>query len=98
MLGCMQGVEGVIIAANDGQIHKSTLNEQLTQEYASQIPGLAALARNVVRDLDPQVIEQHRQAPSSLTTSFTSCSEVSVVCHVDCHDETAMPPGQRPLG
>lgn len=50
-----QGVEGVIIAGNDGQIHKTTLNEQLTQKYASQIPSLAALARNVVRDLDPQV-------------------------------------------
>lgn len=40
---------------SDGQIHKTTLNEQLTQEYASQIPSLASLARNVVRDLDPQV-------------------------------------------
>lgn len=50
----LQGVEGVLIAGNDGQIHKTTLNEQLTQEYASRIPSLAALARSVVRDLDPQ--------------------------------------------
>jgi hypothetical protein len=45
----------VLIAGNDGTIHKTTLNEQLTQEYASQVPALASLARNVVRDLDPQV-------------------------------------------
>lgn len=51
----LQGVEGVLIAGNDGQIHKTTLSEQMTQEYASQIPSLAALARNVVRDLDAQV-------------------------------------------
>mgnify|MGYP001810743971 CR=1 FL=1 len=51
----LQGVEGVLIAGNDGQIHKTTLSEQMTQEYASQIPSLAALARNVVRDLDTQV-------------------------------------------
>lgn len=50
-----QGVEGVLIAGNDGQIHKTTLSEQMTQEYASQIPSLAELARNVVRDLDAQV-------------------------------------------
>lgn len=49
-----KGVEGVLIAGNDGTIHKTTLNEQLTQEYASQVPALASLARNVVRDLDPQ--------------------------------------------
>lgn len=45
----------MLIVGNDGHIHKTTLDEQLTQEYASQIPSLAALARNVVRDLDPQV-------------------------------------------
>lgn len=53
----LQGVEGVLIAGNDGQIHKTTLDEQLTQQYASQVPSLAALARNVVRDLDPQVTQ-----------------------------------------
>lgn len=55
MFAVSQGVEGVLIVGNDGHIHKTTLDEQLTQEYASQIPSLAALARNVVRDLDPQV-------------------------------------------
>lgn len=55
LLHLLQGVEGVLIAGNDGTIHKTTLNEKLTQEYASQVPALASLARNVVRDLDPQV-------------------------------------------
>lgn len=55
LLHLLQGVEGVVIAGNDGTIHKTTLNKQLTQEYASQVPALASLARNVVRDLDPQV-------------------------------------------
>lgn len=50
----MQGVVGVIIAGTDGQVHKSTLTEQQTQEYARRIPVLAALASNNVRDLDPQ--------------------------------------------
>ncbi|KAF6253888.1 putative bithoraxoid-like protein [Scenedesmus sp. NREL 46B-D3] len=30
------------------------LKEQLTQDYASMIPSLTALARNMVRELDPQ--------------------------------------------
>jgi hypothetical protein len=31
------------------------LQEQLTQDYTSMIPSLTALARNMVRELDPQV-------------------------------------------
>ena len=60
-----QGVEGVLIAGNNGQIHKTTLSEQLTQDYASQIPSLAALARNVIRDLDPQVCWWPKQQAAS---------------------------------
>jgi dynein light chain roadblock-type len=47
-------VVGVVIAGTDGIIHKSTLSDELTQQYASQITTLAALASNVVRELDPQ--------------------------------------------
>lgn len=61
----LQGVEGVLIAGNDGQIHKTTLSEQMTREYASQIPSLAALARNVVRDLDAQVSNLELPSASS---------------------------------
>lgn len=38
------------------------LQEHLTQEYASMIPSLTALARSMVRELDPQVSEEGAQA------------------------------------
>jgi hypothetical protein len=33
----------------------ATLQEALTKQYAQMVPSLAALARSMVRDLDPQV-------------------------------------------
>lgn len=70
----------MLIAGNDGQIHKTTLNEQLTQQYAGQVPQLAALARSFVRDLDPQVKvvlwllvqHQHDSSLSEGTLSHTT--------------------------
>jgi hypothetical protein len=35
------------------------LQDQLTKQYAELIPSLADLARNLVRDLDPQVCGPH---------------------------------------
>eukprot|EP00877_Chromochloris_zofingiensis_P014620 jgi/Chrzof1/9411/Cz04g02030.t1 len=49
-----KGVLGLIVASNQGVIYKSTLDESLTQQYTSMIPGLTGLAKNMVRDLDPQ--------------------------------------------
>eukprot|EP00879_Flechtneria_rotunda_P006462 GHRR01006791.1.p2 GENE.GHRR01006791.1~~GHRR01006791.1.p2 ORF type:complete len:107 (+),score=34.06 GHRR01006791.1:362-682(+) len=49
-----KGVLGLIVVGNDGSIYQSTLEERLAQEYAAMIPSLTALARNVVRELDPQ--------------------------------------------
>jgi hypothetical protein len=45
---------GVVIAGSDGQIHKTTLGEQDTHDIVGQLPMLSALARNMVRELDPQ--------------------------------------------
>ncbi|WIA33348.1 hypothetical protein OEZ86_006485 [Tetradesmus obliquus] len=53
-IGKHKGVLGCIIAGTDGSIHKTTLDEQLTQDYTSMVPSLTALARNMVRELDPQ--------------------------------------------
>mmetsp|Transcript_12731 Transcript_12731/g.28064 ORF Transcript_12731/g.28064 Transcript_12731/m.28064 type:complete len:100 (+) Transcript_12731:72-371(+) len=49
-----KGVLGTVIVNNAGTPLRSTLDEVLTKEYASLIPSLADLARNLVRDLDPQ--------------------------------------------
>ncbi|KAG1660959.1 hypothetical protein FOA52_005584 [Chlamydomonas sp. UWO 241] len=48
------GVLGTVIVDNKGVPLRSTLDEVLTKEYASLLPSLADLARNLVRDLDPQ--------------------------------------------
>mmetsp|Transcript_6205 Transcript_6205/g.13531 ORF Transcript_6205/g.13531 Transcript_6205/m.13531 type:complete len:101 (-) Transcript_6205:454-756(-) len=49
-----KGVLGTVIISNTGQALRSTLDESLTKQYADLIPSLAELARNLVRDLDPQ--------------------------------------------
>eukprot|EP00478_Filoreta_tenera_P004710 GABV01005152.1.p1 GENE.GABV01005152.1~~GABV01005152.1.p1 ORF type:complete len:110 (+),score=26.68 GABV01005152.1:26-355(+) len=51
-----RGVEGVIIVNKDGiPIRPSKgLDEEATRKYAANLSQLAAKARSVVRDLDPQ--------------------------------------------
>lgn len=49
-----KGVLGTVIVSNSGAPLRSSLDENLTRQYAEMIPGLADLARNLVRDLDPQ--------------------------------------------
>lgn len=49
-----KGVLGVIIVNQQGVPLRSTLDDAMTKQYADLIPGLADLARNLVRDLDPQ--------------------------------------------
>ncbi|KAG2433852.1 hypothetical protein HXX76_008207 [Chlamydomonas incerta] len=50
-----KGVIGVIIVNNQGVPLRSTFeHDAMTKQYADLVPGLADLARNLVRDLDPQ--------------------------------------------
>uniref|UniRef100_A0A7S0S1S5 Dynein light chain roadblock n=1 Tax=Chlamydomonas leiostraca TaxID=1034604 RepID=A0A7S0S1S5_9CHLO len=49
-----KGVLGTVIVSHQGTPLRSTLDDQLTKQYAELIPSLADLARNLVRDLDPQ--------------------------------------------
>ncbi|MEW5319382.1 MAG: hypothetical protein WDW38_010539 [Sanguina aurantia] len=49
-----KGVLGIIVLSHEGITLRSTLDDALTKQYADMIPSLAALARNMVRDLDPQ--------------------------------------------
>ena len=48
------GVVGVVIVNGDGVAVRSSLDPAATQKYAQHITSLAAKARSVVRDLDPQ--------------------------------------------
>ncbi|CEP00454.1 Dynein light chain roadblock [Plasmodiophora brassicae] len=50
------GVEGVIVVNSDGvPIRPSKgMDEEMTREYSAQLSQLAAKARSVIRDLDPQ--------------------------------------------
>ncbi|KAI8474296.1 MAG: putative bithoraxoid-like protein [Monoraphidium minutum] len=48
-----KGVLGLLVVGEEGQVHKSTFDEALTADYADMIPGLTALARSMVRELDP---------------------------------------------
>lgn len=49
-----KGVLGVIIVNHQGVALRSTLDDALTKQYSDLIPSLSDLARNLVRDLDPQ--------------------------------------------
>ncbi|PNG93947.1 Dynein light chain roadblock-type 2 [Tetrabaena socialis] len=49
-----KGVLGVIVVNQQGVPLRSTLDDSMTKQYADLIPSLADLARNLVRDLDPQ--------------------------------------------
>mmetsp|Transcript_12942 Transcript_12942/g.17696 ORF Transcript_12942/g.17696 Transcript_12942/m.17696 type:complete len:99 (+) Transcript_12942:69-365(+) len=49
-----KGVLGTIIVNDEGQAIRTTAEAAVTQQYAELIPQLAAMARSLVRDLDPQ--------------------------------------------
>ncbi|CBZ52747.1 hypothetical protein NCLIV_025350 [Neospora caninum Liverpool] len=49
-----KGVCGIVIVNSDGVPIRSTLDSQTTAQYSALISQLAAKARSVVRDLDPQ--------------------------------------------
>ncbi|KAK9868276.1 hypothetical protein WJX84_000493 [Apatococcus fuscideae] len=49
-----KGVLGCIVLNADGIVLKTTCDSDLTDLHASLIPQLAAMARNMVRELDPQ--------------------------------------------
>ena len=49
-----KGVSGIVIVNTEGVPIRSTLDAKLTLQYSALISQLAAKARSVVRDLDPQ--------------------------------------------
>ncbi|KAK9810462.1 hypothetical protein WJX72_011086 [[Myrmecia] bisecta] len=49
-----KGVVGCIILDHNGQTLRTTCDPEVTEKHAHLIPQLALLARNMVRDLDPQ--------------------------------------------
>lgn len=56
-----KGVHGTMVISNSGQTLRSTFDENFLKQHADLvptlsdlIPSLASLARNMVRDLDPQ--------------------------------------------
>mmetsp|Transcript_121861 Transcript_121861/g.339790 ORF Transcript_121861/g.339790 Transcript_121861/m.339790 type:complete len:101 (+) Transcript_121861:72-374(+) len=49
-----KGVSGIVIVNSDGVPIRSTLDQRYTLQYSGLISQLAAKARSVVRDLDPQ--------------------------------------------
>ena len=54
-LSSHKGVEGIVIVNMEGIPIRTTLDNDKTVQYAALITQLAAKARSVVRDLDPQV-------------------------------------------
>ena len=53
-LSSHKGVQGIVIVNNEGIPIRTTLDNSLTVQYSALITQLAAKARSVVRDLDPQ--------------------------------------------
>ena len=49
------------------------MQENLTQLYVDMIPNLAAMAKTVVRDLDPQVCQQMLLNSVWAVEAFTRC-------------------------
>ena len=49
-----KGVQGIVIVNSEGVPIRSTIDQSLTTQYAANLTQLAAKARSVVRDLDPQ--------------------------------------------
>ncbi|KXS21239.1 roadblock-type dynein light chain [Gonapodya prolifera JEL478] len=53
-LSSHKGVEGIVIVNSEGIPIRSTIDNNLTIQYSALITQLAAKAKSVVRDLDPQ--------------------------------------------
>ena len=53
-LSSHKGVQGIVIVNSEGIPIRTTLDNSLTVQYSALITQLAAKARSVVRDLDPQ--------------------------------------------
>merc|ERR1712228_23810 len=49
-----KGVQGIVIVNAEGIPIRSTMENQITTQYAANLSSLAGKARSVVRDLDPQ--------------------------------------------
>ncbi|KAJ3341507.1 isopentenyl-diphosphate delta-isomerase idi1 [Gonapodya sp. JEL0774] len=53
-LSSHKGVEGIVIVNSEGIPIRSTIDNNLTIQYSALITQLAAKAKSVIRDLDPQ--------------------------------------------
>ncbi|KAJ7241187.1 hypothetical protein O6H91_06G088400 [Diphasiastrum complanatum] len=54
-ISSFEDVVGTIVLDVEGNVVRSTIsNEDISAKYAAQLPGLAAMARSAVRELDPQ--------------------------------------------
>jgi len=49
-----KGVSGIVIVNSDGIPIRSTMESNITTQYAAHLSMLATKARSAVRDLDPQ--------------------------------------------
>ncbi|RDD43081.1 Dynein light chain roadblock-type 2 [Trichoplax sp. H2] len=49
-----KGVIGIIVVNNEGIPIRTTMDNSTTTQYSSLLHQLAAMARGVVRDVDPQ--------------------------------------------
>jgi dynein light chain roadblock-type len=56
-----KGVLGVVILNCEGIPIRTTLDNNETAQYSALITQLAAKAKSVIRDLDPQVKEKDRK-------------------------------------
>ncbi|KAI9136612.1 hypothetical protein BKA69DRAFT_1033436, partial [Paraphysoderma sedebokerense] len=53
-LSSHKGVQGIVVVNSEGIPIRTTLDNSLTVQYSALITQLAAKAKSVVRDLDPQ--------------------------------------------
>ena len=51
----LKGIVAVLVVNYDGAVIRSTLDNVQSIQYANQFLQVARLARNAVRDLDPEV-------------------------------------------
>jgi len=49
-----KGVQGIVIANSEGAPIRTTLDQAVSEQMASQLLGLSSKARSAVRNLDPQ--------------------------------------------
>ena len=72
-----RGVLGVLIINQDGVVIRSSLDNVLTIQYSTLMSQLAAMAKSVVRDLDPEVRHLASTAPPYPQGHTMTCSSIT---------------------